>query len=169
MILELIFIGVFVILITLGILLVKVWNYYGDDAGPMACWVIGPISGFIALICGIVCIIHSTPYYAQSVGYAYQEKVNKLKNEKDVLESYHLLTEDNGKTTFTSDITFEKLETKDYYKKVENYNDKVYKFKVEIKTWQFNYKNPWINWFISPACFSVSDETLESLTYTTGK
>ncbi len=169
MIIELILIIIFVILIPLGIILVKVFNCYGDDAGPLACWICGSISGFFALICGIICIIHSNPAYAQSVGYAYQEKVNKLKNEKDVLESYHLLTEDNGKTTFTSDITFEKLETKDYYAKVEKYNDRVYKFKVELKTWQFNYKNPWINWFISPACFSVSDETLESLTYTTGK
>ena len=169
MIIEIIFISLFVILIALGIVLVNVFDHYGDDAGPLACWVGGAISGFIAFVCGIICIVHSNPAYAQSVGYAYQEKVNKLKNEKAVLESYHLLTEDNGKTTFTSDITFEKLETKDYYKKVENYNDKVYDFKVELKTWQFNYTNPWINWFISPACFSVSDETLESLTYTTGK
>lgn len=169
MIIELILIGICVLLFALGIVLVTVCGYYGDDAGPVACWTCGTISGIIALICGIVCIVHSNPSYAQSVGYAYQEKVNKLKNEKAVLESYHLLTEDNGKTTFTSDITFEKLETKDYYTKVEKYNDKVYNFKVELKTWQFNYKNPWVSWFISPACFSVSDETLESLTYTTGK
>lgn len=169
MILELIFIGIFVILIALGIVLVKVFNYYGDDPGPMACWIIGPISGFIALICGIVCIVHSNPSYAQSVGYAYREKVNKLKNEKAVLESYHLLTEDNGKTTFTSDITFEKLETKDYYKKVENYNDKVFDFKTDCMNHKYNMDNPWLNWFESAAWNSVSEEMLDELSYTIGK
>ena len=84
MIIELILIGICVLLFALGIVLIKVCGYYSDDPGPMACWIFGSVSGLFALICGIVCIVHSNPAYAQSVGYAYQEKYNKLKNEKAV-------------------------------------------------------------------------------------
>ena len=85
-----------------------------------------------------------------------------------ILESYHSVL-DEEKTSFTSDITFEKISRDDYYNKVGSYNTAVFKFKTDIKQAQYNLENPWINWFINPACLSVTDEMLDSLTYTVGK
>lgn len=121
------------------------------------------------IIGGGVAIAHNTPSYIKGKEYKYQEQIKLYQNDKLLLESYHLVTEDNGKTTFTSDVTFETLSTVEYYKKVEKYNKDIYDFKVDIKQQQYDYSNPWISWFISPACFSVTDETLDSLTYTIGK
>ena len=168
MILTLIFIGLFVVFTALTIL-ICVFDWGDPEIG-------GPITGVIAgvgllgtLITGGMCLAVNQPAYARSEEYRIKEKIKLYKNEKAVLESYHLLTEDNGKTTFTSDITFEKLETKDYYKKVENYNDKVFDFKTDCMNHKYNMDNPWLNWFESAAWNSVSEEMLDELSYTIGK
>lgn len=168
MIIELILIGITALFLILAILAIAAFGCYADETFPAVCFIFSGFVGFVALICGIICITHNNQAYINSEIYDYQERIKLYRNEKNILESYHLITE-GGKTTFTSDITIEKLSTADYYAKVENYNTKIYSFKVNIKTQQYNYHNSWTSWFISPACFSVSDEVLESLTYTIGK
>lgn len=168
MILTLIFIGIFVIFLALMILAIIFDIGDSEITGPLFGVIMG--IGFIGtLITGGMCLAVNQPAYAKSEEYRIKEKIKLYQNEKVVLESYHLLTEDNGKTTFTSDITFEKLETKDYYKKVENYNDKVYEFKTDCMNHKYNMDNPWLNWFESAAWNSVSEEMLDELSYTVGK
>ena len=103
MILTLIFIGVFIVFLALMILAIIF------DIGD--CEVTGPIFGTImgigligTLITGGMCLAVNQPAYAKSEEYRIKEKIKLYKNEKAVLESYHVITDDTGKTTFTSDI-----------------------------------------------------------------
>lgn len=127
------------------------------------------VVGLLALItCGTIIAVANNTAYIKTKEYKYSEQIKLFKNNKTLLESYHLVT-DGNKTEFTSDITFEKLSTEAYYNKVEEYNKEVYDFKIDIKGCQYNRHNPWINWLVCPAAYSVTDETLDSLTYTIGK
>ena len=168
MILTLIFIGIFVIFLVLMILAIIF------DIGDRE--VTGPIFGAImgigligTLITGGMCLAVNQPAYAKSEEYSLKEKIKLYKNEKAVLESYHVITDDTGKTTFTSDITFETVSTSKYYEMVDKYNTKVYDFKTSCMTHKYNRDNPWLCWFESAAWNSISEEMLDELSYTVGK
>ena len=142
----------------------------GDEISIAAGGIVGGTAVLGLVLCGILCLMANNPAYIKSEEYKLSEKVKLFQNNKTLLESYHLVTDDNGKTVFTSDFTIEMLSTAEYYQAVENYNTEIYEFKTKIKTEQFDrLYNPWINWMVCPACFSVSDETLDSLAYSIGK
>ena len=166
MILVLIFIGVFVLNVILTII-----AHITDWDEEMFAIPVGV--GFFALlgciVTGIWCIVVNTPHYAKTEEYAIQEKIKLYQNEKDILESFHLVTDDSGKTTFTSDITIEQISTVQYYERVEKYNKKIYDFKVSVYGHTYRRHDPWLNWFESAAWDTVNPEIVENLGYTTGK
>lgn len=129
------------------------------------------LSGILTLatfICGAVCIGANQPTIVAQTEYGLNQKIELYQIDKQILETYHIISASN-KTVFTSDITFEVLSTQDYYAKVKEYNDKIFKFKCEIKGNQLAKENPWVNWFISNAYMSISDENLNCLEYSIGK
>jgi ABC-type transport system involved in multi-copper enzyme maturation permease subunit len=140
----------------------------GDEISIGAGCGISLVFGFSLICCLIIIAVANNTSYIKSNEYKYSEKIKLFKNNKTLLESYKLVTDDS-KVEFTSNITFEKLSTEDYYNKVAEYNKEVYDFKVSIKEHQYNRNNLWINWLVCPAAYSVTDETLDSLTYTIGK
>ena len=156
--------AVFIILGAIGVYPTR----SGDETSLGTGIGISSISLFGLIFCGIIIAIANNTAYIKTKEYEYSEQIKLFKNNKTLLESYNLVT-DGNKTEFTSDITFEKLSTEAYYDKVEEYNKEVYDFKIGIKEYQYNRHNPWINWFTCPAAYSVTDETLDSLTYTIGK
>lgn len=162
---------IIIILSVLMLLAIVLWIYghieWEDDA-EIAGIVCTVIFGTGLLISGIACLVVNNKYEVEVEKYALQEELKLYQNERRILESYHLVHE-GEKTTFTSDITLEVISTSEYYSKVSEYNEKIYKYKKDIKSHQLHKNNPWINWFISPAYRSVTDEELDALTYTIGK
>ena len=142
------------------------WSDY--DGEKLVFGTLGMIFLFAVCICGAICLVEHNKYHMQVKEYELTEQITLFQNEKNILESYHVVN-DGEKTTFTSDITFEVISTENYYAKVNDYNKKIYDFKINVKKNQYNLNNPWVNWFICPAYQSISDETLENLTYTLGK
>ena len=168
MILTLIFIGIFVIFTALTIL-IFVFDWGEPEIGGSFTGVAAGLGLLGVLITGGMCLAVNQPAYAKSEEYRIKEKIKLYKNEKAVLESYHIITDDTGKTTFTSDITFETVSTSKYYEMVDKYNMKVYDFKTSCMTHKYNRDNPWLNWFESAAWNSISEEMLDELSYTIGK
>ena len=131
----------------------------------------GVITGILALgtlIAGGVCIGVNQPSSVMSTEYSLVETIHLYQYDKQILESYHLVA-DGDKNSFTSDITFEVVSTEKYYAMVRDYNKKVFDFKCDVKSHQYNRDNPWISWFVSAGYKSVSDEMLAQLEYTPGK
>lgn len=120
------------------------------------------------VICSIICIFANSPTNVETKKYALQERVALFENRKAIIDSYHPIV-DETKTEFTSDITLETISTSSYYKLVEEYNKEVFLFKTDIVKHQIHRDNPWTSWFWSPAYSSITEETLSSIIYTTGK
>lgn len=166
MIITLIFICIFIIsLVLLIFAIVKCWD---EDIYPYIFGTTCFIGLLGSLICGIWVIVVNVNSYVMAEEYRLKETVKLYQNEKDVLESFHLITEDN-KTEFTSDITLEVISTSQYYERVSNYNTKIFEFKTETMAHKYRRTNPWVNWFESPAWDFVTEEYLDNLTYTIGK
>lgn len=166
MILTIIFLTILVACIVLIVLGVKLdW----DDEAAVACTVVGTGIGVIgSLICGIWCLVVNAPHYAKTERYAIQETVKLYENEKAILLSFHTLNEGNS-TTLTSDITLETISTNQYYQRVNDYNTKICKFKVDCMAHKNRRKDPWLSWFESSAWDVVTEEYLDNLSYTQGK
>ena len=143
------------------------WGYV-DDEGFIGLAVVTGILAFGTLIPGGVCIGINQPASIMSTEYKLAETINLYQYDKQILESYHLVA-DGDKTNFTSDITFEVVSTEKYYTMVRDYNKKVFDFKCDVKSHQYNRSNPWISWFVNEGYKSVSDEMLAQLEYTPGK
>ena len=152
-------------LISAGLL---IYGHLCDDDAEFVGIIATVIFGLILLGSSIACSVANNKYEIEVQKYALQEELKLYQNERHILESYHLVHE-GEKTTFTSDITLEVISTSEYYSKVSEYNEKIYKYKKDIKSHQLYKDNPWINWFISPAYRSVTDEELDQLIYTIGK
>ena len=166
MILTLIFIAILVISFVF-IILTHVFDW---DYESLYLFGSGAVLGlFGTLICGIWAIVVNTPTYAMTEEYELRETVKLYQNEKEILESFHLISDGNNKTEFTSDITLEVISTSQYYERVSNYNTKIFKFKTDTMGHKYRRKNPWLNWFESSAWDFVTEEYLENLTYTIGK
>ena len=123
----------------------------------------------LGLVPGIWCMVVNQESFAKTEEYSIQERIKLYQNEKIVLESYHLINDNNTKTSFTSDITFETISTEHYYEMIKNYNSKVYDLKTNIMCHKNKRTNPWVNWFESAAWDHISEEELNALTYTVGK
>lgn len=164
MVIIIILIAIVVIGVVWGVLDGK-YNY-GDNVP-----VLGVLSGVcfaVLLALSIMSIIVHSPTFVLKTQYEITETISLLQSKKTILESYHLVVEGDN-TVFTSNITLEVVSTAEYYQMVNDYNKEAYDFKVDIKEKQLYAKDVWVNWLCCPACLSVSDETLNSLTYTTGK
>ena len=169
MILMIILIAIFVISATLIALVhFDVIDTYTDEPPYMTTLVICGLSAVALLICGPICIVNSQPSSIATCEYALAEKIKLYKNDKRMIESYHLVS-DGSHTTFTSDITFEAISTADYYAMVRDYNKSVFDFKTEVVGAQKSLSNPWVNWFVNPGYASMTEEALQSLEYTIGK
>lgn len=158
-------------LIALGIIGIILWlvlGGYTDDGGFIAITAITGIIAFGTIIAGGVCIGINQPSHIYSKEYELKEAINLYDYDKQILESYHLVS-DGEKDTFTSDITFEVVSTEKYYSMVREYNNKIFQFKCEVKSHQYNRDNPWISWFVNSAYKSITDEMLSQLEYTPGK
>ncbi len=121
-----------------------------------------------AIICGIWTITVNIPSHAKTEEYKLKETVKLFQNQREIIESFHLVNE-GTKTEFTSDITFETVSTTQYYQKVEDYNTKIFDFKTDCVAHKNRRSNPWLNWFESAAWDVITEEYLENLTYTIGK
>lgn len=164
MIILFVLLGISVVFLILWPIL---WGYVDDD-GFIALAVITGVLAVFTLIPGGVCIGVNQSSSIMSTEYKLAETINLYQYEKQILESYHLVT-DGDKTNFTSDITFEVVSTDKYYSMVREYNNKIFDFKCDVKSHQYNRDNPWISWFVSEGYKSVSDEMLAQLEYTPGK
>lgn len=165
MIIVLIFIGAFVLFGALTI--VGICRDWDEDAVYVPGFL--AVVGFIgALITGLWCITVNLPLAVENERYKLQETLKLYENEHQLLLSFHTVHE--GTTTeFTSDITLETISTNQYYMRVDNYNDKIFKFKTDTMSHKFRRANPWTSWFESAAWDKITEEMLENLTYTTGK
>ena len=121
-----------------------------------------------ALILGIAQMVENFPSSVATLEYCLKEEINLFQFDKQILESYHLVN-DGGKSSFTSDITFEVISTSEYYEMIKDYNDEVFNFKCDITRYKNYRNNPWISWFINPAYLSITDDMLNQLTYSVGK
>lgn len=117
----------------------------------------------------ILCIVVNQDSFAKTEEYSIREKMKLYQNEKTVIESYHLITDNSAKTSFTSDITFETISTERYYEMVKEYNTQIYNMKTNIISHKNKRTNPWTNWFESAAWDNISEEEIDALTYTIGK
>ncbi len=161
---------IIIILSVLTLLAIGLWIYgavAGDDCDEAGMVGTG-VFGFALLVAGVWCLIANNKYMTESTNYEIHEQIKLYQNERRILESYHLIN-DGNKSTFTSDITLEVISTADYYSKINEYNDKIFDFKVDINNYKLCRKNKWINWFMSPAYESIPIEELDALTYTIGK
>lgn len=164
---------IIIILSVLTLLGIVLWIYgYHDNkywSNAEEAGNIGTIFfGFLLLVAGVWCLIANNKYMIESTNYEIHEQIKLYQNERRILESYHLVN-DGNKSTFTSDITLEVISTADYYSKINEYNNKIFNFKININNYKLCRKNKWINWFMSPAYESISVEELDALTYTIGK
>lgn len=151
-----------------GLILYPIFWGYTDDECFFGLAVTTGILALATLIPGGVCIGINQSASVMSTEYELAETINLYRYDKQILESYHLVT--NGdKANFTSDITFEVVSTEKYYAMVRDYNKNVFDFKCDVKSQQYNRDNPWISWFVSKGYKSVSDEMLAQLEYTPGK
>ena len=139
----------------------------GDETSMFIGGILIGINGLFLCVCGIIAIIANACPQIQLN--EWEEKIVFLQNDKEKLESYHLVTDDNGKTTFTSDITLETISTNKYYEMVDNYNKEVKDFKIDMRNGKVLRKNIWINCFTWAAYESFDLTLLDSLEYTTGK
>ena len=121
-----------------------------------------------AIVCGIWSITINAPSFAKTEEYKLKETVKLFQNQREIIESFHLVNEGN-KTEFTSDITLETVSTTQYYQKVEDYNTKIFDFKTNCIAHKNRRSNPWLSWFESAAWDVITEEYLENLTYTIGK
>lgn len=127
------------------------------------------IVGVIGLLAVVPMVITvNNPTYVANELYSLKEKVKLYENEKTILLSYHVIN-DKNQTALTSDITLETISTDAYWAKITEYNEKIYDFKVDCIEHKNNRRNFWIGLFESAAWDSISEEYLESLTYTIGK
>lgn len=127
------------------------------------------VVGFVGvLITGIWCISVNFPVSVENEKYELAEKFKLYENEKNILLSYHKLNEGSS-TELTSDITFETISTDAYYERVSSYNEKIYKFKIDVVDHKNRKANPCFNWFESAAWDTITYEMLDNLSYTTGK
>lgn len=120
------------------------------------------------LVTGMWCISVNFPVSVENEKYELAEKFKLYENEKNILLSYHKLNEGSS-TELTSDITFETISTDAYYERVSSYNEKIYKFKIDVVDHKNRRANPCFNWFESAAWDTITYEMLDSLSYTTGK
>lgn len=165
---------IMIILIALTVLTIAGGVIYlatdGDE--EVGAMFLGIVSGPLLLaliICGAVCIGVNQPASVATKEYELAERMRLYAFDKQILESYHPITDGSNKTEFTSDITLDVVSTTQYYQMVKDYNSELYEFKCEVKSAQYNKSNPWISWFVSDGYASVSDEMLASLEYTIGK
>lgn len=128
----------------------------------------GSIALLGAIVCGIWTIKVNVPSFAKTEEYKLKETVKLFQNQREIIESFHLVNEGN-KTEFTSDITLETVSTTQYYQKVEDYNTKIFDFKTDCIAHKNRRSNPWLSWFESAAWDAITEEYLENLTYTIGK
>lgn len=158
----------------IGVILIKVFGYRlglswdtRDKLNIVSGFLI--IVGVIGLLATVpMAIIVNNPTYVANELYSLKEKVKLYENEKTILLSYHVIS-DKNQTALTSDLTLETISTDAYWAKVTTYNEKIYDFKVDCIEHKNNRRNFWIGLFESAAWDSISEEYLESLTYTVGK
>lgn len=132
------------------------------------CGACGALFTLALIVCSVFCLVNNNSANVETAKYDLSQKVELLKNERYIIDSFHAIN-DGKSTTFTSDITLEVITTADYYKMVNEYNLKVYDFKTSINTQKVYRKNVWFSWFVNPACLSISDETLNNLSFTIGR
>ena len=163
-----------IIIICIALVVLSIPVYYAverwastDDALFLPCglFLVGLLCGIIS---GVWCAWVNFPTYVANEQYKITEQYKLCENEKTVLLSFHTLNE--GTTTqLTSDITLETISTNDYYVRVNEYNEKIYKFKINVMNHKNYRANPWTNWFESAAWDAITLEMLDNLSYTTGK
>ena len=126
------------------------------------------VLGVAVLICGGVCICINACPEANII--EWEEHVEYLQNEKEMLESVRpIITPDGEITGFTSDIYLHFDNTVEYYNAVNEYNKKVESFTVKIKKGAKLRDNLWISWFCSKAYTMFDQSKLENLKYSKGK
>ena len=165
MILTLLFVGLSVAFIV-GLILACIFDW--DELAFAGICFPGVAVLLGAIICGVWTIAVNVPSFAKTEEYKLKETVKLFQNQREIIESFHLVNEGN-KTEFTSDITLETVSTTQYYQKVEDYNTKIFDFKTNCIAHKNRRSNPWLSWFESAAWDVITEEYLENLTYTIGK
>lgn len=166
--------NIIIILLSLIVVCVALALIFGlvlhkSDEPPFAITVSVAFVSFLVLSgCGIRCIYINEPTRVATLKYQLKETIKLYEFDKKILESYHPINEEIG-DKLTNDITFEVVATNEYYKMVKDYNSKVYEFKCDVKSHQYDRNNPWVSWFCSPAYSVITDEMLENLEYSVGR
>ena len=150
--------------VLLGVSLTRAW-----DEEAQAFFGFLALVGFVGvLVTGLWCASVNFPVSVENEKYELAEKFKLYENEKNILLSYHKLNEGSA-TELTSDITFETISTDAYYERVSSYNEKIYKFKIDVVDHKNRRANPCFNWFESAAWDTITYEMLDNLSYTIGK